>query len=117
MEEIKKCSFCENDTDELDPEFNACADCADVVDDYDADIVRAYIEIVGVKYFKPEDVREAYFGEYESDADFAEDMARQTCEIDFNNLSWPLTCIDWEQASRDLMYDYTEQGGYYFRNL
>ena len=27
------------------------------------------------------------------------------------------TCIDWEFASRELMYDYFEVDGYYFRNL
>lgn len=33
------------------------------------------------------------------------------------NASWPNTCIDWEQAARELMCDYSESNGYYFRSL
>lgn len=62
------------------------------------------------------DVEEAYSGEFDSDEAFAEDLAEQVGAID-KNASWPQTCIDWEQAAKELMYDYSEANGHYFRNL
>ena len=78
------------------------------------DAVKAYIYL-----FTPDDLRdfeEAYAGEFRDDADFAQDMADNLGAVD-NNLSWPHNCIDWEQAAHELMYDYSEHDGYYFRNL
>lgn len=64
----------------------------------------------------PENIEEAYSGEFKNDVDFAQDMAEQTGAID-KNASWPQTCIDWEYAAKELMYDYAEENGHYFRNL
>lgn len=61
-------------------------------------------------------VEEAYQGFYRSDEDFAHELADQLGYID-RNVSWPYTCIDWEQAARELMYDYVEESGHYFRNV
>lgn len=79
---------------------------------YDLDVINAgvYCDIA------IEDIDEAYSGQYDSDENFAEDMAEQLGYIN-NNASWPHTCIDWERAASELMYDYTEENGYYFRNL
>lgn len=85
-----------------------------ISDHIDIDIILSYADAVGIDYI--EDVEEAYQGQYDSDEDFAQDMAEQTGSID-RNASWPQNCIDWEQAARELMYDYTEAGGYYFRQL
>ena len=53
----------------------------------------------------PEDgltlVRETYW------VDYVKELAEETSEIDFSKLTWPLTCIDWEQAARELQMDYT----------
>lgn len=46
-------------------------------------------------------VRDSYFQEY------AEELAEDTGAINPQNNSWPLYCIDWEQAARDLKMDYT----------
>lgn len=62
------------------------------------------------------DIEEAYQGQYKSDEDFAQEMADQLGAID-KDLAWPHSCIDWENAARELMYDYSEENGYYFRNL
>lgn len=62
------------------------------------------------------DVDEAYNGQHDSDEDFAQDMADQLGAVD-KNATWPMTCIDWEQAASELMYDYSEANGHYFRNL
>lgn len=76
--------------------------------------VKAYREVMG-----SDDLRnfsEAYQGEFSSDEDFAQSMARDSGDID-ENATWPNNCIDWELAARELMYDYFEEGGYYFRNI
>jgi antirestriction protein len=46
-------------------------------------------------------VRDSYFARY------AEELAEDLGAID-PNAGWPLYCIDWEQAARDLRMDYTE---------
>lgn len=63
-----------------------------------------------------DNIDEAYQGEYKSDADFAEETAEQLGYLDGKN-SWPHNCIDWDQAAKDLMMDYCEENGYYFRNM
>lgn len=45
-------------------------------------------------------IREDHFTEYAQE--LAEDIGAMP-----DNLSWPLTCIDWEQAARELQMDYT----------
>lgn len=82
----------------------------------DEEVNQAYIELVHADYATAEDAEEAYQGQYDSDKDFAQEMADQLGLID-SNVQWPYTCIDWEHAARELMYDYMEQDGYYFRSL
>ena len=79
---------------------------------YDEDIIEAAL-ICGVP---PCDIDEAYQGQYKDDEDFAQEMAESLGSIE-KNPSWPYTCIDWEYAAKELMYDYSESNGYYFRNL
>lgn len=62
------------------------------------------------------DFDEAYQGEYESDEDFAQQLAEDLGCMD-KKASWPYTCIDWEWAARELMYDYRCIDGFYFRSL
>lgn len=62
-----------------------------------------------------QEIEEAYAGNFGSDEDFAQDMAEQIGAID-KNAKWPHNCIDWEFAAKELMYDYSEESGYYFRN-
>lgn len=64
-----------------------------------------------------DNIEEAYSGEFDSDKDFAMDMAEQTGDFDFKNQTWPQYCIDWDHAAKELMMDYSEQDGFYFRNL
>lgn len=46
-------------------------------------------------------VRKTYWVEY------AQDLASD-CDMVPRDLSWPLSCIDWEQAARELAHDYTQ---------
>lgn len=82
----------------------------------DTEVVEAYIENCGYWEGIVSDAEEAYCGQYDSDEDFAQEIAEELGYID-SNASWPHTCIDWEWAARELMYDYFEMNGYYFRNI
>lgn len=82
----------------------------------EVEINQAYIDLVGEEFATAENVAEAYAGQFPNDEEFAMDMAEQTGAIP-KNAEWPLNAIDWFKASRDLMIDYSEQDGYYFRNL
>jgi len=90
----------------------------------DKDTVKELIELYGedlVNQYQKEgydlsSMEEAYQGEYRSDEDFAREMAEQ-CGYMEKDVAWPFTCIDWEHAARELMYDYFEIDGHYFRSL
>lgn len=76
----------------------------------DADVFEAAMELdVPVDM-----VEELYQGEYDSDEDFAVQMADDLGLLPEGN-DWPNSYIDWERAARDLMMDYDESGGHYFR--
>ncbi len=82
----------------------------------DAEVNQAYIDLVGEEYATADNAQEAYAGQFDSDEEFAQDLAEQTGDLG-KNIQWPYTCIDWEWASRELMMDYSEQDGYYFRSI
>lgn len=60
------------------------------------------------------DAEDSYAGEYRSDREFAMEMADQIGAID-SEAQWPYSCIDWDQAARELMMDYSEEWNHYFR--
>ncbi len=45
-------------------------------------------------------ILDSYFKEY------AQQLAEDIGAVPDNNAQWPLYCIDWEQAARDLKHDY-----------
>lgn len=76
-----------------------------------------YIEWLSM-YGDFDELDEAYAGEFRSDKDFAQDMADNAGDIPTSRASaWPLYCIDWEYAASELMHDYFEIDGYYFRQM
>lgn len=78
----------------------------------DIDVVEAALD-GGIN---PSDIDEAYEGSYKDDEDFAYETALSLGAID-KDAKWPNNCIDWGQAAKELMYDYTESNGHYFRNF
>jgi antirestriction protein len=67
------------------------------------------------------DFDDAYCGEYDSPRDYAQTYAEE-CGLVPEEYVWPTSCIDWEQATRELMMDhYTApapgSGVYVFRTL
>jgi antirestriction protein len=83
----------------------------------DVDIIEAYCECYGydIEDVKISDIEESYVGSYDSDSDFAEELANELGYMDKDN-HWPYNCIDWDYAARELMYDYSEHNGHYFRS-
>ena len=63
-----------------------------------------------------DDIDEAYQGEYKDDQEFAMETADSMGAVD-KNANWPMNCIDWEYAAKELMYDYSDHNGHYFRNF
>lgn len=60
-------------------------------------------------------IGEAYQGEFRSDSEFAQIFAEDG-GLTRDRMSWPHSCIDWEQAAKELMYDYSSDSGHYFSN-
>jgi len=78
--------------------------------DYAPGVIEAAIEC-GIELL---DIEEAYAGEFRTDIDFAYEQA-DSCGLIDEGATWPNNCIDWDHAASELMYDYCEHNGHYFR--
>ena len=76
----------------------------------DAEVFEAAAELD----IEPDMTEELYQGEYDNDEDFAYQLADDLGLVPEGN-DWPSSYIDWSAAARDLMMDYGESGGHYFR--
>lgn len=88
------------------------------IDESNADAVRAYISALSMEAnnnINLSNFGEAYQGEFLSDEDFARYIADETGETIAER--WPYYCIDWERAAKELMMDYYEADGHYFRSM
>ena len=83
-----------------------------LVDDYGQNLVDEFIEDFDVSTI--ENFEDMYQGQYNSGADFAEQLAID-CGMVSTGISW--VKIDWEASWDNLSYDYTELiGGHIFNN-
>ena len=83
-----------------------------LVDDYGQNLVDEFIEDFDVRTI--ENFEDMYQGQYDSGADFAEQLAID-CGMVSTGISW--VKIDWEASWDNLSYDYTELiGGHIFNN-
>lgn len=98
---------------ELDP-ITAEARQALIDDGIEAEAIDAYIEL-GTGDDDLSDFTEAYVGEYKNDADFTQNLIEDMGVIPADLPSY--IHIDWKRTAFDIMLDYSEQDGYYFRNL
>lgn len=117
-DEMKKqwvCPRCDQDsTNESGP----CDECIEsVANDLSIpeSVVKEYALDIGD--YDLSNIEEAYSGEYSSDKQFAQDIADQLGTIEEKNMHWPHSCIDWDHAASELMMDYFEIDGYYFRHI
>lgn len=78
---------------------------------YDVDVFEAARDC-GIQF---SDIDECYQGEHDSDEDFVQEIVEENGWISKDFPSW--IYIDWESTARDVMYDYEESNGHYFRNI
>ena len=84
-----------------------------LVDDYGQNLVDEFIEDFDVSTI--ENFEDMYQGQYDSGADFAEQIASDCGYVTRDLPSW--IEIDWEKTWDNLSYDYTELiGGHIFNN-
>jgi len=83
---------------------------------YEQEALSAYVEIVGEEYAALEGFEESYQGEWESNEEFVQDLF-ESCGEDIPACAMHYLYIDWERAARDVMTNYSEEEGHYFRNL
>ena len=81
------------------------------IEDFNLDIVNAFIEVFYIESIG--NIQESYQGEYNSGAEFAEQLARDCCDIRDEHISSWIE-IDWKASWDNLSYDYCEQDGYIF---
>ena len=87
---------------------------ADMVDDIGIQVVESYLENFDIADVS--NCRDAYQGQYESGAEFAQQMAEDWGDVGRNTASW--IEIDWEASWDNLsQYDYVEcSDGHIFSN-
>ena len=77
---------------------------ADMVDDIGISVVEAFLDNFDIADISS--CRDSYYGQYESGAEFAQQLAEDCCEIPRDMSSW--IEIDWEASWENLTYDYVE---------
>ena len=87
-------------------------DYQQAVEEWDKDIVDSFIEEFELSAV--DRVGDAYNGEYESGAEFAEQLVSDCGYINGDLPYW--IEVDWEKTWDNLSYDYTEINGYIFSN-
>ena len=83
-----------------------------LIDDYSEEAVTAYLELQDISCLSS--FSEAYMGQWESGADFAQNIAEDCGDIGRNMASW--IEIDWQASWENLQYDYDYEDGHVFRN-
>lgn len=82
------------------------------------EIIEAYVDCIGNYCNDTEElldrVLDSYYGEYNSDEDFVQEMLEQDGSIPENLPSYIF--IDWEKTAYNFMFDYSCSNRHYFRN-
>ena len=77
---------------------------ADMVDDIGNDVVEAFLDVFDIESVSS--CRDAYMGQYDSGAEFAQSIAEDCGDVPRNMSSW--IEIDWKASWDNLDYDYVE---------
>ena len=86
---------------------------ADMVDDIGNDVVSAFLNVFDIENVSS--CRDAYMGQYESGAEFAQNIAEDCGDVPRNMSSW--IEIDWKASWDNLSFDYFEsEDGHIFSN-
>ena len=87
-------------------------DYARMVDEYDQETVDAFLaefDLMDIEH-----LNDAYYGQYDSGAEFAESFVSDCYGLPSEMPYW--IAIDWEETWSNLEYDYSESNGYIFSN-
>ena len=87
-------------------------DYARMVDEYDQETVDAFLQEFDL--MDVEHLQDAYYGQYDSGAEFAESFVSDCYGLPSEMPYW--IAIDWEETWSNLEYDYSESNGYIFSN-
>ena len=87
-------------------------DYARMVEEYDQETVDAFLEVFDM--MDVEHLNDAYYGRYDSGAEFAQNMVSDMGYVHDDLPYW--IEIDWEKTWDNLSYDYSEYDGYIFSN-
>jgi len=83
----------------------------EAVDGHGDEVVESFLEIFDIDSIGS--LSDAYMGQYDSGAEFAQNIAEDCGDVPRNMSSW--IEIDWEASWDNLSYDYTEgSGGHIF---
>ena len=74
------------------------------VDEYDEEVVESFLEIFDIDSIGS--LSDAYMGQFDSGAEFAQNLAEDCCDIPRGMSSW--IEIDWKASWDNLDYDYVE---------
>ena len=81
------------------------------VDEYNEEVVESFLEIFDIDSIGS--LSDAYMGQYDSGAEFAQNLAEDCGDVPRGMSSW--IEIDWKASWDNLDYDYTEgSGGHIF---
>lgn len=83
----------------------------ELIEEYGIDVVEGYIN----EGYKLSDFEEAYNGKWDNDEDFVEDLLDSCGDLPKDLPAY--IHIDWEATAKDIMMDYFEIEGHYFRQL
>ena len=95
-----------------DDAFDILENLADAEKEHDYDVILAYFNLRGE--IDRNDISDSYRGNFNSDEDFVQNLLEDTGDIPSDLPSY--IHIDWERTARDIMMDYSEDNGYYFRD-
>ena len=86
-------------------------DYLQAIDQYDEEVVESFLEIFDIDSIGS--LSDAYMGQYDSGAEFAQNLAEDCGDVPRGMSSW--IEIDWKASWDNLDYDYTEgSGGHIF---
>jgi antirestriction protein len=84
------------------------------LDENERNILEAYIAITGDEKCTIGEAMEDYMGAYSSDEDFTQELLEMCGDMPKDLPNYIV--IDWEATARQIMWDYSEHEGLYFRN-
>jgi len=81
------------------------------IEEYNEEVVESFLEIFDIDSIGS--LSDSYQGQYDSGAEFAEQLAQDCCDVPRDMSGW--IEIDWKASWDNLDYDYTEgSGGHIF---